>query len=562
MIPESISRKDILKAIDEIDKKGIPTKRKSTKFQLSFKGKCYPPKYIISIAHMYSSGFELDPQEFSGGDESNKFLIKRGFNIISKKSEKAKKIQEEKPNYVKKEQKAVKHSQHCSECKNTIIEMFRHIYGNVKIEHKTQIKSRLEDYKNESYYQDMVVIYKELQSYKGNQDFVRSKFLQPCDLYIPIPGFIVELDENQHYSIPRKIALTNYPDQLNTGFNVSKLIEKCETINAKDSNPVYRDEQRAWYDTLRDFLPFIKELKPTVRISMADFTWCELDPNKEEDVSKFKSIVFEETATRSEKDRKLKEKIHIATACIQSDRNYTNEKRTELLKKIVESLDDKTDLLLLPAGFYETKDFPKFLYKKVSEEIGKFLHTKNSHLVICLGIDGRYGFDQLGVIITHQGIKALARKFYPTSYEEIERADTYLTLEDGYSRVFELKGRTFYLAVCYDSFGVKKQNLKNPGVDVILNLVHQFNPIGEDISGDVFFARHGFAGASRHWNCPTFGAAVFFDRIIPKGWPTGVIWDCKKENTKHWKYTDNPLSPYKDFIIKANEIVGIKLYEI
>jgi hypothetical protein len=28
----------------------------------------------------------------------------------------------------------------------------------------------------------------------------------------------------------------------------------CEEINAKDNYPPYRDEQRAWYDTLRDFL--------------------------------------------------------------------------------------------------------------------------------------------------------------------------------------------------------------------------------------------------------------------------------------------------------------------
>ena len=39
-----------------------------------------------------------------------------------------------------------------------IIEMFRLICGNVKIEHKMQIKSHLEDYKNERYYKDLLVI--------------------------------------------------------------------------------------------------------------------------------------------------------------------------------------------------------------------------------------------------------------------------------------------------------------------------------------------------------------------------------------------------------------------
>lgn len=61
------------------------------------------------------------------------------------------------------------------------------------------------------------------------------------------------------------------------------------------------------------------------------------------------------------------------------------------------------------------------------------------------------------------------------------------------------------MAVCYDSFGIKKQQLKNPGIDAVLDLVHRFHPIGEESSGDVLFAKHGFAGASKHWRCPTFG---------------------------------------------------------
>lgn len=87
------------------------------------------------------------------------------------------------------------------------------------------------------------------------------------------------------------------------------------------------------------------------------------------------------------------------------------------------------------------------------------------------------------------------------------------------------------MAVCYDGFGIKKQNIKNPGVDVILDLVHRFPPIGEDISGDVLFAKHGFAGAAKHWGCPTLGAAVFYNSDIPSKWPTGVVWECNKKHT-------------------------------
>ena len=40
-----------------------------------------------------------------------------------------------------------------------------------------------------------------------------------------------------------------------------------------------RDEQRAWYDTLRDLVPSIMGLQPTVRLYASDQVWCSLDPD-------------------------------------------------------------------------------------------------------------------------------------------------------------------------------------------------------------------------------------------------------------------------------------------
>ncbi|WP_256242165.1 hypothetical protein [Bacillus sp. V3B] len=74
---------------------------------------------------------------------------------------------------------------------------------------------------------------------------------------------------------------------------------------------------------------------------------------------------------------------------------------------------------------------------------------------------------------------------------------------------FSGEGEKFYTAVCYDSFGIKHNHIQNSGVHGILNLVHQFWSKGQGNSGDVFFARHGFAGASKQWECPIFGATVF-----------------------------------------------------
>ncbi|MGE6548263.1 hypothetical protein ACQKFK_04360 [Bacillus mycoides] len=229
---------------------------------------------------------------------------------------------------------------------------------------------------------------------------------------------------------------------------------------------------------------------------------------------------------------------------------------------MIDNLDKKADLILLPAGFYETDNSPSILYKCMSKVMGKYLKKLNSDMAVCLGIDGRYGLDQMAVLFTRKGLQSVGRKFYPTDYEKIDGADSYLSLEDDYSRVFQIRDKKFYMAVCYDGFGIKKKKLKNLGVDAVLDLVHRFHPIGEDNSGDVLFAKHGFAGASKHWKCPIFGAAVFFDRGIPKNWPTGVMWECNKKNTRNWRYTDNKLSYYKEILNKKNEKALIRLFEI
>jgi hypothetical protein len=579
MIPDNIKSNHILMALEEIDHSGVPVNRRSTKYQLFHHNNTYPPKYVISLANKYSNGYVLPPTEFSGGVESNDYLTRLGFKIIGKNSlgTKGIKVPDNKSDNNQKsgtkegpkegkEIKSLVHNQRCSDCKNTIIEMFRALYGSVKIEHKMQIKARLEDYINEDYYEDLYSIYNSLKNYRENDNFVRSNFLQPCDIYIPNPGFVVELDESQHFSLLRKESLKHYPRDLNSGFDVKKWIEQCDSIRAKDNNPIYRDEQRAWYDTLRDFLPLIKGMEPTIRISISDYNWCELDPNNKEDIAKFRSLVLDKAIGNVEPEETLiksLEKVHLATVCLPSNGYYSNESRTNLLIDLIKKLEGKADLILLPAGYYETSKYPSGRYTIINEEIVEYMRSHNSKLTICLGVDGRNGLDQMGLMLTKDGIQSIGRNFYPTDFEEIDGAESYLSLEDGYSRLFELKGKRFYIAVCYDSFGIKNQRLKNTGVDVILDLVHQFHPKGEANSGDVLFAKHGFAGASKHWGCPTYGAAVFFNRQIPPNWPTGVIWDCDKQHTRNWRYSDNKLLQYNNLIVKdGTEVAEARFFEI
>ena len=107
------------------------------------------------------------------------------------------------------------------------------------------------------------------------------------DFYILDYQLNLEFDESQHFTNPRKIALERYPEELKLGFDRQRWIKLCEELDRRDNDPPYRDEQRAWYDTLRDFAPSVLNHRPTIRLYAKDHIWCKLDPDKKEDQKKF-----------------------------------------------------------------------------------------------------------------------------------------------------------------------------------------------------------------------------------------------------------------------------------
>jgi hypothetical protein len=234
----------------------------------------------------------------------------------------------------------------------------------------------------------------------------------------------------------------------------------------------------------------------------------------------------------------------IVTVTIKSNtaHAYSNTSRNRLLEQVIDVY-SSTSIILLPAGFFELSKPKDKKIIEIAESVAAHLRENNLPNVVAFGIDCDDGADQLAVAVNADGILAIGRKFHPTAYEQgiIRSAESFSELEMGYSRCFDVNGKRFYLAVCYDGFGVRQCNLANPGVDAILILVHQFRSKGEGPSGDVDFARKGFAGASLQWKCPAFGTAVFFDREIPANWPTGVIYKDAEKGVRHFRYQDNEL---------------------
>ena len=289
MIPENIDRKQVLKAIEEVKRTGVPKERNSKKFLMKFEDSYFPPKYVISLANKYANGEKLNPAGFSGGSESNNFLRALGFEILEANCLKRTALA---PGYeIRKNTSKVHHNERCPKCKQTIEKLLEKIYGKVERNYKFEAGTHPDDYLDAAGYDKLKEIYNTLQNCRGFGEFVKAASVLNCDFFIPNPGFIVEFDESQHFTFPRRIALERYPNDLKLGFNRAKWIASCDRINARDDNPPYRDEQRAWYDALRDFLPAVKGLKPTVRLFAKDFVWCSLNPDDASDVKRFEEFL-------------------------------------------------------------------------------------------------------------------------------------------------------------------------------------------------------------------------------------------------------------------------------
>jgi len=265
----------------------------------------------------------------------------------------------------------------------------------------------------------------------------------------------------------------------------------------------------------------------------------------------------------------------IATAAIQST-GYPGKKeaRMELLSAVIkqlENMEDSHGVILFPAGYFNAgQQETSTILQRVEEEIrGKLAKIERS-IIVCVGIDGNIeenlAKDQLALAVNKGGISAMARKFYPAKGEKgkIHRASNHLSEEQGYPRIFSLNTRRYYIAVCYDVFGIKKLQ-KNPEVkvNVILNCVHGFYPPKQGAAGISLFTRHGFAGASKRWGCPVFGTAVFFNRSVPKDWPTGVYWNQGSKSTKEWRYSDNPIKKPESLCTRvAQETAFVNIYDL
>lgn len=259
--------------------------------------------------------------------------------------------------------------------------------------------------------------------------------------------------------------------------------------------------------------------------------------------------------------------VSVATVLISSPEDHTVDSPIELMQGVLQHAGMSSDLLLFAAGYFKTKQRPWTQLSKLAARIGALISDTRKKPIVCFGVDGPDSKDQVAAAVNSNGLLGLARKFHPTKEEAgyINAASDPFVEEQGYSRIINVGNKRAFLAVCNDGFGISYRGLDNPGVDFILDLIHGFYPKGEGGSGDVYFAKHGLAGASKQWGCPAFGAAVFFKkRPVPEAWPSGVLWNQGSKSTRCWKYSDNPLQPVVDNLEVScgKEIAIVRVYHV
>jgi hypothetical protein len=402
----------------------------------------------------------------------------------------------------------------------------------------------------------LAAIFNALQDYRGFRDFVKARYID-ADFFVVNPGFVVEFDESQHFTGPRKISLEMYPEEKKTGYPKERWIAYCDKMDKRDNDPPYRDEQRAWYDTLRDFLPEIKGFQATVRLYAGEMEWCRMDPGNPVDIEKFRSLLADKMAVVPAGMElpgvpPRQSSVFVATILLASHLRTPewglkqekdpalNEMRMTEMMQVLRTVVSKTHgdgVILFPGGWFHSGYEPAgSLYQWVSEGVVREITGTGRRIIVSLGIDGSfdrpveedpYDRDQIALAIDKTGIIAAGRKFFPGPGEGpfISVAPGHLENEAGFPRIFALNGVRYYLFECNDLKAPYHDAAKypDPGVDIGLNLIHRIYAKGEPLSQENNFPCIFGARTAYQWNIPVFLSVIFFRDNVPEGWPSGVF---------------------------------------
>jgi very-short-patch-repair endonuclease len=236
-------------------------------------GERYPAKFIRGLAYEIATGDKLGSNDYSGGLETVRFLSALGFSVEHNGEATEGMCDHETdqnptgriPDTTAKEE----NSSSGKTQKDFLIKLLKQRFGCVITEAKFDWLKVPDCVSNDDVLDG---IYENLASIRGCKYFPTPGHPLACDFFIPSENLIIEYDERQHFTKQRAKSLAYYPPDLNLGFDKDKWCEACENIKATDNDPIYRDEQRAFYDSVRDILA-ARNGMTLIRIKEGDYDW-------------------------------------------------------------------------------------------------------------------------------------------------------------------------------------------------------------------------------------------------------------------------------------------------
>jgi very-short-patch-repair endonuclease len=216
-----------------------------------------PAKFILRLAYKEATGCMPPSETLTGGRASIRVLMDLGFNVLYEK---------------------VGGRTNRNPIKNARRSAFKDIlekhFGKVEIEKKFP-EICIPDLSNRSAMDaELRLILDKIESLRDMKiNIWQTNGKLSFDFFVPGINLVIEFDERQHFTLPRAASLRAYPNNAKLGFDKEKWIRLCEDINAGDNSPAYRDEQRAFYDAIRDIMAPRVGLKPVIRIYESDILW-------------------------------------------------------------------------------------------------------------------------------------------------------------------------------------------------------------------------------------------------------------------------------------------------
>lgn len=468
---QNVTAVHIKKAIEIIDQGNVQFPEPRNTF-LVYNGKNYPAKHIRGMAYKMANGADISKNEYSGGEETARFLRNLGFTVDYKRKILGPGNIKNKPVIPFKTEPDVSKPSPLGypvDQKNALLNLLRSNFEKVETEKKFEW---LKTPGKESLPAVYIPIVQGLNNYRNQPNFYTPDYSLACDFVLESEKIIIEYDERQHFTRARLIALDNYPSETALGFSKQEWIQQCETIDARDDIPPFRDEQRAFYDSVRD-IESARNGYRLIRIKDGDVDW-----NSAESYDFLHKLIPGELTDNQLIHKKIA-RIVVRGAHFDPGQDRDFSLLQSIFSKFARQAEKNYhfDFIITPGGFFHFT-FPPDLHEKLSIEytekyrverlkshanklITHFFNRIEKPLLrrlqtlagyITLGIDGTnpisgHRIELVGVFDLHSGkVIHWTGKSYPVSTE----FSRIIKINDLKSHLLTLKGERILLFACHD----------------------------------------------------------------------------------------------------------------